>query len=359
MHDQAIRDALDEYAERHLPHSANPWPMIADRATMRPRKATIRRAIMIPTLLLIVVFASAGALGLSRWQRFTTREVPRETLANAGLLHTIGQTRSTDNYTVTLHRAYADSNIIILETSVRDQHGIDMTNLRPRWQLTDAQGNAIPQEFDSGTTEVAPGVLGQYATFDAAALPMTSPMLVLRLRLTLEQIGVLPTSSAVAGGPLATPNAARGSNGSRALATSGLPAAYNPIAAPFVFDFAVPFVRGVVVTPQQTVNAAGIPLILRRVVVTPAETRATICYTPTAGHPNGERWLIIADDNGRRIPAVPDAAAVPPERCGVLHLQGAPTRAGKHELRITELAWGPTASETRLHGPWRFHFALP
>lgn len=359
MHDQAIRDALDEYADRHLSHTADPWRAIGDRAKARPGKVTLRHAIMLPALLLIVVFASAGALSLSRWRVFTAWEAPRETLANAGLLHTIGETQTANGYTVTLHHAYADSNIILLETSVRDQNGTTITNLRPRWRLSDAQGNVTPQQFDGGTTAIVPGVAGQYATFDAAALPTTSPTLTLHLQLTLEEIAV-PTNPALATSSLVTtPNATGAASGSRALATPGRPAAYNLIAAPFTFDFTVPFIQGIVVTPQQTAVAAGIPPILRRVVATPAETRATVCYTPNAAPSEGEHWLIIADDAGRSSPAALDPTTASLERCGILHLRAGSSRSGTHELRVSELSWGQTATETRLRGPWRFSYVLP
>ncbi len=359
MHDQAIRDALDEYADRHLSHTTDPWRAIGDRAKARPGKATLRHAIMLPALLLIVAFASAGALSLSRWRVFTAWEAPREILANAGLLHTIGQTQTANSYTVTLHRAYADSNIILLETSVRDQTGTTMSNLRPRWQLSDAQGNAISQQFDGGTAEVAPGVTGQYATFDAAALPTASPTLALQLQITIEKIATPSAPPAVAGNPTATPQTTGAAKSAQALATPGRPAAYNPIAAPFTFDFTVPFIQGIVVTPQQTAVAAGIPLTLRRVVATPAETRATVCYTPTAAPSEGERWLIIVDEAGHSSPAALDPAAAFPERCGILHLRAGSSRSGTHELRVSELSWGPTATETRLRGPWRFSYVLP
>jgi len=59
---------------------------------------------------------------------------------------------------------------------------------------------------------------------------------------------------------------------------------------PFTFDFAAPFLPAVVVTPEQTVVAQGVPVTLAQVSITPSSTLARLCFD-AARDPD---WLPIA-----------------------------------------------------------------
>lgn len=368
MRDQGIREALDEYAAKHLEETVDPWPAIR-RAGTRPRpqpgkgrtSTGPRQRLLLPALLLVLVFGTAGGVGVSG-MRWFSQWTPRSTLERLGQLHAIDQSQTVDGYTITLRHAYADANVILLETIVHDPAGQVTIRVRPTWQLTDTRGIVLPQAFDSGTIAVDPGVPGQYATFDAAAVRDTAPLLPLRLSLTLALDA--PASVPATG----TPEAAIGEQDAYALPmpmAAPLPARTISLAA--AFAFAVPFLPGIALKPQQTVRVADFPLTLRQVVVTPAETRAIICSPAPVGTAD-DHWLVVADDDGRAVPSSEERAGLAAEdetavrgagRCGVLHLAGQERKAGTRQLRITEVSWGQTGGETRLAGPWIFRYTLP
>lgn len=361
MHDQQIRAALDAYADRHLAPATDPWPAIQRATTQRPARRTAtwrsvatRRRLAIPMLIVVLVFGTAGAAGVTYFRTFQPWTPPRTMLERVGQLHAIDQVQTVNGYTVTLRHAYADANIVLLETIVRDPAGRLVTSVQPTWQLTDERGVALPQAFDSGTTQVDPGVDGQYASFDAAAIHGTPATLELRLALTIAV--ETPSAMPVAGAAGATP----GTRNVRAIPTPeaqhSLPAS---ITLPVTFAFVVPFVAGVESQPQQTVRAMNFPLTLRRVITTPAETRATVCYTPPAGA-ELDHWIVVADDHGHSVASVEErTGAGGKEHCGELHLSGQGAASGAHTIRITEVSWGPTGNETRLTGDWRFNYRLP
>ncbi len=367
MRERFIREALDAYADRQLTDTADPWPAIRRSIAPRPVRRTnarhglaTRRRFAIPALVLILAFSTAGAVGVAQMRQFHQWTPPRTALERAGQLHAIDQVQTIDGYTVTLRHAYADANIVLLETIVRDPAGRVVWSVLPNWQLTDEHGVALPQAFDSGTIMVDPGVDGQYASFDAAAVQTAAASLNLHLTLTFAIDA--PSQPAVAAG--ATIPDAGSTHATPTPLTGAATARSSTLLA--AFTFAVPFIAGIESNPQQTVRALDVPLTLRRIITTPAETRATVCYTPPTGTEQ-DHWIVVADEDGHAIPSVEnrmlsggtDRATGEGERCGVLHLAGQGTGSGSRELRVKEVSWGPTGNETRLTGSWTFNYTLP
>jgi hypothetical protein len=154
------------------------------------------------------------------------------------------------------------------------------------------------------------------------------------------------------------------------------------IVGPFTFDFSVPFTPGRVADMNQTVEAAGVAMRLQRVVVTPSETRAILCFEPPDGDPR--EWIpIITLDAANEQDLAGIAESLPTEkegcyRCSFLaSLQG---QRGEWTLTVTELVGedigrlesyiasqaDPTVVsldaaefQTRLAGPWVFRFRVP
>lgn len=368
MREQPIREALDTYADQHLSPIIDPWPAIRRAAIQRPtgrtatpRQVAVRRRLAIPALIVVLAFGTAGATGVAHMRWFQQWTPPRAMLERVGQLHAIDQVQTVDGYTVTLRHAYADANVILLETIVHDPAGRTVTSVRPTWRLTDERGVALPQAFDSGATQVDPGIDGQYASFDAAAIQGTPATLKLRLALTIAV--ETPSTMPIVGDAGAIP----GTKNVRAIPTP-LAGAAPParVTLPTTFAFTVPFVAGIESQPQQTVRAMDFPLTLRRVIATPTETRATVCYTPPADA-GQSHWIVVANDHGQSVASVEehegtvgtDPGAVGEERCGELHLSGQGAASGTRELQINEVSWGPTGNETRLTGSWRFSYTLP
>ncbi len=369
MRERDIREALDEYATQQLLKIGDPWPAIRRAATpLRPlpkqgrTRQVPRLGLLLPVLLLVLLFATAGGVGLARTRWFSSWMPPHGTLQRLGQLHAVDQSQVIAGYTITLRYAYADANVILLETIIRDPAGHLAPAVQPTWHLTDQRGIVLPQVFDSGAIAVDPGVPGQYATFNAAMVRDTVQTLPLRLTLTF-----MPGAPASAPA-LHTPDAAISQHSAYAPATPMVvPATARTGSLPAVFTFTVPFSPGIVLRPQQTVRAVDLPLTLRQIIVTTAETRAIVCYTPAPGTAR-DHWLIIADDGGKKVPGGEDQlglaaegvqSATGGEHCGVFHLAGQERKTGTRQLRITEVSWGQTAGETRVTGPWLFHYTLP
>ena len=364
MSELSMRQALDAYADRHLSTTTDPWPAIRRAALRRPEGRINRwfrpasRRLAITTLLVVLAFSTAAAAGVAHFRQFRAWAPPRTMLERAGQLHTIDQARPIGGYTVTLRRAYADTNVILLETIVRDPAGQVLSNVRLTWHLTDARGTVLPQAFDSGTIQVDPGVTGQYAAFDAAALRGSPATVKLSLDLALGVAAAASQAGPVTVAAAATP----GSGSGRAIPTPETGTSARPGVTPSaIFAFTVPFVAGAESRPQQTVRAMDFPLTLRRVIVTPTETRATVCYIPPVGTEQ-DHWIVVADEHGQSVASVEerggapeaDPGAVGGERCGQLHLSSEGSTSGVRELRVKEVSWGPTGNETRLTGLWRF-----
>ena len=359
IREQLIQDTLDEYAACRLRSAPDPWPVIQQRIASRPRqnkraqRSALDRRALLAGLLLAVLFSTAGAVGVARLRLYHSWGPPRQVLAEAGLLHAVDQAQTVNGYTITLQRAYADANLILLEATVRDTNGQWHTDLRPIWQVTDTNGMIFPAIFDSGVADVASGVPGYYASFDTGSLQDTSVALPLHVVLTFA--APLATSANTApvqasdGGAVATPT------------ILPAPPLMQLIAPPVTFDFTVPFVSGVVITPQQTLVKSGITITLQRVVITPAETRAAICYVPI-GEMGANPVTLLADDHGQIIPGgepVLYMASLPGERCSVLHLASRDTRPGNRQLQIKEVVWQSAGGETRRTGPWNFQYTVP
>lgn len=374
MREQFIRQSLDEYATYHLPARPDPWPAI--RRQLQPHRPRLGFGLPLPTarprlataiLLLLLVFTTAGAVAVGV-RSFYSWEPNRSRLIDAKLLREVDLSQTANGYTVTLRHAYADANIIMVDTTIRDPAGQLLYNVRPTWQLTDEHGTVFSTAMGvgGGTIEVGPGTIGQVAYFDAAPVQGNPAALHLRLALTVEEPAWnwqvpppgAPASSVVAISPVL---GAAVSGAAAATPTVGALHQYRPIAPSFTFDFTVPFIRGTTIEPQQTVTTAGVAMTLRRVVFTPAETRATVCYTSTVGRAE-DRWQLVADDDGRLVVgenAHRSLPVEPSERCALLHLDAYEGRSGIRGLRVKDLSWGPTATETRLNGPWIFHLNVP
>jgi hypothetical protein len=364
MREQMIREALDEHAARQLPGHADPWAAILRRHAARlvgertgRFGGAIRRGALAVALALIVAFATAGAAGVHfRW--YQEPQPPRNILVERGLLHEIGQSQTVQGFTVTVRHAYADANLIVVDYTVRDAAGQVRKDVHTiELVLTDASGATLPPILGGWTVDVDPGETGQEMYFDAAGLRDDPATLQLHFSLRLAAYGQGPSSASGASPGATAPNVGAAPGRAKATPTIAASNPYHPIAPPFVFEFAVPFERGMSIQPRQTVTTAGVSLTLQRIVATPSEARATVCFMPPAA---GElSWLVEAEMNGRttKATAIPSGAAS--ERCAALHFAPLPSASADTTIIVREIASQTPDGLNPIRGPWTFRITWP
>jgi hypothetical protein len=197
-------------------------------------------------------------------------------------------TRSIGAYSITLHRAYADANHIVVEYSVQGPAGEHVAAVDTT--LTDGKDVVFSQLFGM---KGAPGTAaGTYAVgFDASTLGQLPAELKLSLSLSLVKVEpngveppVLPDIAGEAGNwTTAGRNVVTGASG--AAVTGSWSDLWEKAAGPFTLDFTVPVTQAGTrfAEVNQSVAAGGVTMTLDRVVVTPGETRAFLSFNPPSG----------------------------------------------------------------------------
>jgi hypothetical protein len=255
----------------------------------------------------------------------------------------IGQTKTADGAKVTLKRAYADEDVVVVGIEARDldgareiegypepvllqpsligEEGGNEADLPPRVDLTDAGG-----DYDNidGTTP-----------YPGAAVVFEAP------------------ESLEAGKEhrfrLAVP-----------LSEGGMPAG-KPDAGPFVFDFEIPVRSLPVVEVGQKVTESGVTITLERVVNSPSRPQAVVCFDP----PNDDyTWRPSTAPTGfQREEPLPVRGLG--GGCWSLTLDE-PVE-GRSSVTVTELFGYPKSEKAmqgdedgkQIRGPWTFEFEAP
>jgi hypothetical protein len=360
MKEQQVTETLQRIARQGVPDSVDLWPAI--KARLQPRRRPSRWGRLMPTtrlgwafliLTLVLAFGAVAYAVSPAVGRLFQQESGLRYVEQANLVQELDLSQTVDGVTVNLERAYADANRIVIGFTIKDPDGQRRYEAR-HLTLTDAAGTVFPGIFYYGVTgrsdilkvSLPPGEGTYVLSFDAAAVTGVSKELDLRLVMEMEEL-VLP-SNASAEPPASTEEEL-------------LPMPEGAIVGPFIFDFSVPFVPGRVIEVQQAVEAAGVAVTLQRVVVTPSETQATLCFTPPDG---GKEWFPITagaglDLFGGNVSQLTESG----EKCHRVIYPGALTgRSGTGTLKVTELVGFDLArqgEQTRLAGPWEFHFQVP
>jgi hypothetical protein len=264
-------------------------------------------------------------------------------------MHAIGQTQTTNGITVTLDRAYADVNRVIVVYKIQVPAGFvhSTSGIDHKIQLTDTQGSNLPLIDASGLADEASHLSTGLVTFDAEPLaPGTAD---LTGQLTFLDV----------------------------RATANSPSGSDLTAGAFTFTFSVPVAAGREVTVNKTVVTKGLPVTLERVVITPSETRAYLLYPANEGIP-AEHWSPFAHISGagwdsRQLPAVKGLMTL-----GVSFMNGRGEhvqtfsgdftgRHGEWTLAIDAISGVDVTvpndqnglpKQARIEGPWTFKFSL-
>lgn len=383
MRDQQLRRILDELASREIPADVDLWPTIRARLlnasrARRPARpiSRLRWALLFPVLALVMAVTAYAMTAL--WGRMPFwQPVEENELGTA--LH-LSQTMN--GYTVTLERAYADANQILIGFTVT---GPEDRPVMASGTLRGPDGNVVQELVGTGLSgqsellglSLPPGVQAHVLAFDASGLPATVAELPLRF-----EVNLVWWEEPAAGGvqpqePEGTPPAEE-TDVKRVVVQ---PMRLNSVAGPFVFDFNVPFYQGQRVELAQTIAQRGIAMTLQRVTFTPTGARAILCYEVPGKETASWAWLPVATlqgagrqlegitssrmgDNCYRVSFMADREPLPVRRpaewvltvkeiVGLMTPPSPSTSEGEEGQTV-----GPI-EPPRLAGPWVFHFRVP
>jgi hypothetical protein len=229
---------------------ARRWSILKSRARLAWALATL--AVL---LLAGIVYASSSVIR----ERFASL-FPQ--IENAGLSQAMDLSQTIDGVTVKVERAYADANGVLVGYTVS---GPPTTAAGPgaryfsrvdNMVITD--GTVLKSMGSSGTVPGSKDVLGNWspddclaviATFDASSI-QGSPAKI-DVRLPIKVYDRVP-----------------------------IPEAGQAKQQTFNFDFPITFHEAKTVVPAQTVEAAGVPITLEEVVITPWATRVVFGFDP-------------------------------------------------------------------------------
>ena len=372
MKKQQVTQILQELAEQEVPASLDLWPAI--RAQVQPRRESSRRARWIPATHLGWAGLLLGALllfgGIAYALNPALDQVLRvffpgwQHIEETHLAQEINLSQTLDGVTVTLERVYADANEIVIGYTVKKP--ADQNLHVSRMSLTDEQGRAFSEMAGAGVAgtsellgvQLPPGEGAYVTAFDASVVEGKPERLHLHLTMHLVELVPVDQSPVTPTVPLPEPSE------TGVIVAQAQPMREEVVGGPFTFDFSVPFIPGQTVEVQQTVEAAGVTMKLKRVVITPSETRAILCFEP----PDDIEWTLLADldaGDGRALHGgvvgrLDDAGE---QECHcVSYIESLTGKSGEWTLTVTEPVGTelvPPYKDVRLAGPWVFRFRVP
>jgi len=256
----------------------------------------------------------------------------------AGLAQTVNVSQTIDGVTITLEKVYADSNVVLIGYTVEKANE---TKIFYGGKLFTSDGlqlfplGGMSNAIDSAKLGVRDDAM--IWIYDASTLIGTPSELNLKLEIS-------PTF-------LPDPN-------------TPTQASVNP----FTFNFTVPFHAGKEIEINQTVEKAGVSIILEKVVISPWATRAELKFHPPDGaDPSPTLSLMLPNGTYKDFNIGKYLETGSANYC----IGDFTHQHGEWTLNAKELVFFPDsngqnnvevhpASDTkRLAGPWIFHFNVP
>lgn len=354
-----IAQALTAIALEDGPGPVDLWPAIRDkalarRAGFRPRMALRTRFGWATVIVLVFLTGAVAALALDGLVRQAIQSDPGldyALLAERGQELNLAQTA--DGFTVKLQWVYADENRIALGFSTQSPAGTEYAAVSPSgYRLTDERGNDYSLIMGrNGPCEAEScGNVYSFAVPEAAR-PLPAA---LKLKFSTQLWSVTPEQAPI------VPTFAPGQTS--VVVSTG---EYGEKHGPFTFEFSVQGLPAKVVEVNQTVEAAGVAMTLKRVTVGPSETRAEICHNPAV--PDYTGWApIFTLDAGAEVDwsrVAHGSAVIEGTDCHLLSLNAPLSdQKGEWTLTVSEivgfLRGGTGADQHRIRGPWVFRFAV-
>lgn len=298
---------------------------------------------------LAVVLLTAGsvfAYPLIR-QVFDPNPGLTQVMQNPLLYQDVNASQTVDGFTLTVTKAYADANKVIIGYSVIDNSD-PQTQVAYQPKLTAKES----MTFHARIFGISQAGEVLFTSFDALSVLTGNPG---QLHLHLEVDGWQPLPD-----PSVTP-------------PPGQPTPKPAVALPqpLSVDFSVPFHPGRVVNLHQAVTVNGKTLILERVVVTPSETRAYLrgngyplaldsIPTLTVGSWNSSQ-LGSSQQHNEAVAVWPTDDQFPTNAMIAVNFETSlMDKHGAWTLVVPGLLNPPYDEQSAgLQGPWTFHFVVP
>jgi hypothetical protein len=248
----------------------------------------------------------------------------------------LGQARTVNGYRMTVDRAYADANEVMVAVSVADAGGPPASQIGLTLaDLTDDQGT----EYDQTMGASAPN--GATAAADILSFRAATPIAAgsRTFHLTFATVDVRD---------VATPPPSDDPTWDP----------WHPVSGPWTFAFDLPVAGGTTVQPLTTATAAGVTLRLHDVSATAADVHATIEVVSSKS--GGTGWAPVgAFLHGGQSIAIGSGVQSATGAMTVDGVTGVTNRSGQWTLRIDELVGNGPSGQVRLQGPWELTFQMP
>lgn len=299
----------------------------------------------------------------------------------SGLYHDIEQSQTINGMTVTVDRAYADANRIVIAYIVETQNeqqelGSEMLKDNAGHEFQQIGGMGVSGSSELMGTSLPPGVRMQVLSFDASSVQGQPTELELLFTMPLRERVLPPPQTAT---PLAEENTSDSPEIEK-IELGGVIGEYR-------FEFSVPFLPAETFEVQQTVELETVAIEfcplgerycttiepinnlavrLEQVIMTPSETRAKLCVNLPAEWRNDWGFITsLESDAGQKMRGGGGVKAKGEENTdetceGARFLDTLPDDSTTWTLSVDEIiVWDENLNQQRLQGPWRFQFESP
>ena len=359
-----IQYRLATLAERDIPDSVDVWPEVQEQirstqtmeqTSRRPLPRLAWTAAVLVMLLLFGLATYAGARSI--FDRLSTIVEPNDGGMHAvyeeGLYQEVNSTHAYEGVSVGIDWVYADPNRIIIgwHDETEDQQLSAMLET-----LHTAGGRVLVNSYAIGDT-IEPEERRYFHTFLAPVEAQSAERIDVEATFAVRRS---PITGRPPGNGWVQDELGNWTFEYEALGTVTLP-------------LSIPVTEGQVIAVGQTVEAAGIPMTLERLILSPSATRADVCFE--VADADAYYWGMDGDARpfGNRFEAnayhyYQHDSLVDGRTClSIVAMDVAPPNTERIVLEIGELyaedkSWTPdksrTAERVEFEGPWQFEVGV-
>lgn len=305
---------------------------------------TSRRGRAVALLAAVLVLGGAGGGLLAFYEGMVGSDGGLRTAWDRAAILGISQT--IDGYRVTIERAYADPNQLMLAISVHDLDNRGSTQVAAMGaDVTDERGR--PFEGSIGTSSPDGSSAAANLAWFRPPAGLTSGQHTLHV--SIPSISVRDNTTPPPDEPSGTEKGGDSWN------------PWHEVAGPWTFTIPLDVAGGSVARPDSAARVGGTEVRLMQVTVSPSSVNATIGVT--SGEEGGP-WTPIGqfEHVGRVYPITLSTLRSDGGGDGAIFLQaldGTTSASGDWTLRIDELVGEGGTQQVRLSGPWEITFSMP